>query len=53
VAVPKDEAFRAFLKKEMKTPKRLDSKGRIGLLFAFCVTSGVATGSSLCSVTTY
>jgi hypothetical protein len=29
VAVPKDEAFRAFLKKELKTPKRLDSKGRI------------------------
>jgi hypothetical protein len=29
VAVPKDEAFREFLKKEMKTPKRLDSKGRI------------------------
>lgn len=29
VAVPKDEAFRAFLKKNLKTPKRLDSKGRI------------------------
>ena len=29
VAVPKDEAFRVFLKKELKTPKRLDSKGKI------------------------
>jgi len=29
VAVPKDEAFRAFLEKELKTPKRLDSKGKI------------------------
>lgn len=29
VAVPKDEAFRAFLKKELRTPKRLDSKGNI------------------------
>ncbi|MCE5308022.1 MAG: hypothetical protein LLG20_10300 [Acidobacteriales bacterium] len=29
VAVPKDEAFRAFLKRKLKTPKRLDNKGRI------------------------
>jgi hypothetical protein len=29
VAVPKGEAFRAFVKKQLRTPKRLDSKGRI------------------------
>lgn len=29
VAVPKDEAFRAFLKEELKTPRRLDSKGKL------------------------
>jgi hypothetical protein len=29
VAVPKDEAFQSFLKKELKTPKRLDSKGNL------------------------
>jgi hypothetical protein len=34
VAVPKDEAFRAFLKKELKkkelkTPKRLDSRCKL------------------------
>jgi len=31
VAVPKDEAFRALLKKELKSPKRLDCRDKLKL----------------------
>lgn len=29
VAVPKDEAFKAFVQKELKEPKRLDGDGKV------------------------